>query len=176
MLLNSTPVSMEVISISYGELFHQLDEKMVDIALAYEFPFKDYSDYRARTIDDEDFRIIVTDGHPLLDCRTDEERYNMLSNMTMLCSGKAHQKSLFPYLLEQCRKQGFQPKDVEYYPTYQDLANALILEKGFVIFNETDRFTKNASFRMDKADKLRFSAFCLDEDAPELVKKFMETL
>ena len=174
--LNSIPVSMELISISFGELFHQLDEKMIDVALAYEFPFKDYSEYEKSVIDEEEFRIIVTEGHPLLDCRTDEERYKMLGSMTMLCSGKAHQKNLFPYLLEQCSKQGFQPKDVQYYPTYQDLANALIMEKGFVVFNETERYSGINSIGMDKADKLKFSAFCLKDDAPELVKKFVESI
>ena len=174
--LNELPVSMEVVSISYGELFHQLDEKMVDVALAYEFPFRNYSNYRINTIAEEDFRIVVTEGHPLLKCISDEERCNMLSNMPMLCSGKAHQKSLFPYLIEQCRKQGFQPKGVLYYPTYQDLANALIMEKGFAVFNETDRYSKSNSIRMDRADRLRFSAFSLKDDIPEVVQKFMEFL
>ena len=174
--LNEIPVSVEVMSISYGELFHQLNEHMIDIALAYEFPFRDYDNCNMKVIDEEGFMVIVTEGHPLLECKTDEERYNMLSNMTLLCSGKAHQKSLFPYLLEQCRKQGFQPKGVQYYPTYQDLANALILEKGFVIFNETDRYTEVNSIRMDKADKLNFSAFYLKDNASETIRRFVESL
>ena len=174
--LNELPVNIEVTSISYGELFQQLNESMIDIALAYELPFRNYDNCHVKAITEEDFRIIVTPGHPLLECKTEEERCNMLSNMTMLCSGKAHQKSLFPYLLDQCRKQGFEPKEVQYYPTYQDLANALILEKGFVIFNESERYKGHNAIPMDKADSLNFSAFYLKENASPTIERFVESL
>ena len=173
---SSTPVSIEVQSLSYNELFQQLREKMIDVAFAYEFPFRNYSDFEKRFLEEDRCEILVSDTHPITGCRTEEERISMLKSMNLLCTGKEHQTHLFPFLLEQCRKHGFEPKGVQYYPSDLDMANALIMEKGFLVVSRTERMTVGRFYEMPNSDPLNFTAFSLKDGASEMTRRFLETL